>query len=195
MLNRVVPSLVTLPVEIIYRILDHQDELTIIWSMLNVCQRLNKIVNSYHRYQVNFFFYFKCLIFIQFRGVSKDWGIGILSQFSHSSMNAKIKTMQCPLNFLLLHSSSWRNLWTWMCDYENYFRESIALTFVNDGTMREPIVNSHFPLGIIAMTLTVPLQIRNSYFSVLGHCWYNLFMLQLVQPFLFVYLVFWWLLF
>jgi hypothetical protein len=86
-------------------------------------------------------------------------------------MNAKIKKMQYQRYFLLFHSSWSRNLWTWMCDYENYFRESIALTFMNDGTMREPIVNSHFPLGIIAMTLTVPLQIRNSYFSVLEHCW------------------------
>jgi len=55
MSNRIIPSLVTLPVEIIYRILDHQTDFTIICSMRNVCQRLNRIVDSYHRYQVNFF--------------------------------------------------------------------------------------------------------------------------------------------
>jgi hypothetical protein len=54
--NKAMPSLVTLPVEIVYRILDHQEVVNIIWSMLNVCQRLDKIVNSYHRYQVNYFF-------------------------------------------------------------------------------------------------------------------------------------------
>ncbi len=69
MSHRTILSLVTLPVEIIYRILDHQDNFTIICSMRNVSQRLNKIVDSYHRYQVNFFFYFKCLIFIHLHNI------------------------------------------------------------------------------------------------------------------------------
>jgi hypothetical protein len=56
MSERINLSLVTLPVEVIYRILDHQDDLTILCSMQNVCQRLNTILDSYHRYQVNFFF-------------------------------------------------------------------------------------------------------------------------------------------
>jgi hypothetical protein len=56
MSNRITLSLLTLPVEIVYRILDHQNDFTIICSMRNVCQRLNKIVDSYHRYQVNLFF-------------------------------------------------------------------------------------------------------------------------------------------
>lgn len=45
-------SLHTLPVEMVYRILDHLSEKTIILSVYNVCQRLNTIVDSYHRYQV-----------------------------------------------------------------------------------------------------------------------------------------------
>jgi hypothetical protein len=69
MSNKSMPSFVTLPVEIVYRILDHQTNFTIICSMRNVCQRLNEIVDSYHRYQVNFFFYFKCLIFIHFQNI------------------------------------------------------------------------------------------------------------------------------
>ncbi len=62
-------SLVNLPVEIIYRILDHQSDFVIICTMRQVCQRLNKIVDGYHRYQVNFFFYFVCLMFIHFHNI------------------------------------------------------------------------------------------------------------------------------
>ncbi len=69
MSNRITLSLITSPVEIIYRILDHQSDRTIICSMRNVCQRLNTIVDSYDQYQVNFFFYFKCLIFIHFQNI------------------------------------------------------------------------------------------------------------------------------
>jgi hypothetical protein len=69
MSNKITLSLLTLPVEIIYRILDHQSNFTIICSMRNVCQRLNKIVDSYDRYQVNYFYYFKCLIFIHFQNI------------------------------------------------------------------------------------------------------------------------------
>jgi hypothetical protein len=49
----------TLPIELIYRILDNLDELTILLSMRNVCIRLDAITNTYHRYQVmlsGFFF-------------------------------------------------------------------------------------------------------------------------------------------
>ncbi len=45
-------SLHTLPVEMVYRILDNLSKKTIILSMCNVCQRLNNIIDSYHRYQV-----------------------------------------------------------------------------------------------------------------------------------------------
>jgi hypothetical protein len=56
MSDKFVPSLRTLPVELVYRILDHLTEDTILWSMRNICTRINAIVDSYHRYQVNFSF-------------------------------------------------------------------------------------------------------------------------------------------
>ena len=54
MSHKILPSLLTLPVELIYRILDNLDELTLICSMHNVSTRINQIVNSYHRYKVHF---------------------------------------------------------------------------------------------------------------------------------------------
>ena len=47
-------SLHTLPVEMVYRILDNLDDEALFLSVQNVCQRLNKIINTYHRYLVNF---------------------------------------------------------------------------------------------------------------------------------------------
>lgn len=46
-------SIQTLPVEIVYRILDHLNEKHLFMSISNVCQRLNLILHSYRRYQVN----------------------------------------------------------------------------------------------------------------------------------------------
>lgn len=48
-------SLLTLPVELVYQILDNLDEITILFSMRDVCSRLNLITSSYHRYQVSIF--------------------------------------------------------------------------------------------------------------------------------------------
>ncbi len=45
-------SLHTLPVELVYRILDNLEPETIFWSCHNVCTRLNAITDTYHRYQV-----------------------------------------------------------------------------------------------------------------------------------------------
>jgi hypothetical protein len=47
-----VVSLLTLPVEFIYRILDHLDVLTILISVRHVRLRLNAIIDTYHRYKV-----------------------------------------------------------------------------------------------------------------------------------------------
>ena len=47
-------SLHTLPVELVYQILDNLDDLTIFVSCRNVCTRLNAITDTYHRYQVIF---------------------------------------------------------------------------------------------------------------------------------------------
>ena len=47
-------SLVTLPVELVYRILDHLDNFSILVSARNICTRLNTIIDSYYPYQVKF---------------------------------------------------------------------------------------------------------------------------------------------
>jgi hypothetical protein len=49
-------SLHTLPVELVYRILDNLDNKTIFLSCHNVCARLNDIIDTHHRYQVIFDF-------------------------------------------------------------------------------------------------------------------------------------------
>ncbi len=52
-------SLHTIPVEMVYGILDHLDTLTIVVSCRNVCERLNDIIDNYHRYQVILIFHFQ----------------------------------------------------------------------------------------------------------------------------------------
>ncbi len=52
-------SLHTLPVELVYRILDNLDNFTLFVACRNVCTRLNTIIDTYHRYQVNFDFIMK----------------------------------------------------------------------------------------------------------------------------------------
>jgi len=47
------PSLSTLPIELVYRILDNLNLFDIVVSAYNVCTRLNSIIDSYHPYQVN----------------------------------------------------------------------------------------------------------------------------------------------
>ncbi len=46
-------SLLTLPIELVYRILDNLNNKTIFLSLSSVCTRLNTIINTYHPYQVN----------------------------------------------------------------------------------------------------------------------------------------------
>ena len=48
------PSLLSLPIELIYRILDCLDHKVIFLSVSGVCQRLDVIIDTYHPYQVNF---------------------------------------------------------------------------------------------------------------------------------------------
>ncbi len=60
-------NLLQLPVELLYRILDNLDELTILLSMRNVCIRLNAITDTYHRYQVYCSFIFADKIIRIFR--------------------------------------------------------------------------------------------------------------------------------
>jgi hypothetical protein len=56
MSDKVTLSLHTLPVALVYCILDNLDLLTILLSVKNVCRRLNTITDAYNRYQVNFSF-------------------------------------------------------------------------------------------------------------------------------------------
>ena len=49
-----IPTLHTLPPELACRILDHLSDWNILFSMQNVCKRINTILNSYSRYKVNY---------------------------------------------------------------------------------------------------------------------------------------------
>ena len=48
-------SIETLSNELIYRILSHIDDITIVLSCRSVCQGLNSIIETYERYQVKSF--------------------------------------------------------------------------------------------------------------------------------------------
>jgi hypothetical protein len=50
-------SLQTLPIELVYRIFDKLDVLTILLSLRDVSIRLNMILDTYRRYQVKNRFY------------------------------------------------------------------------------------------------------------------------------------------
>jgi hypothetical protein len=54
MSNEQARSFLTLPVDIVYRILDNLDQLEILLSVQDVCTRLNAIIESYHQYKVEF---------------------------------------------------------------------------------------------------------------------------------------------
>ena len=49
-----IPSLVTIPVDLVYRIFDYLDEVALLCSVRDVCRRMNRIVDSYSPYQVIF---------------------------------------------------------------------------------------------------------------------------------------------
>ncbi len=52
MSNKGISNFHTLPVELVYRVLDNLDPITILLSCRNICIRLNAITDSYHRYKV-----------------------------------------------------------------------------------------------------------------------------------------------
>ena len=54
--TKMVLSLHTLPIHLVYRILDNLDNFTILVSCRGVCKRLNNIIDTYKRYQVIFHF-------------------------------------------------------------------------------------------------------------------------------------------
>lgn len=45
-------SFLTIPIELVYRILDYLDEIDLIRSVINVCTRLDMIMDTYPRYLV-----------------------------------------------------------------------------------------------------------------------------------------------
>ncbi len=56
MSDKIVPSLLTIPIELVFCILDNLDEWTIFLYVRNVCTKLKSITNAYYRFQVNFNF-------------------------------------------------------------------------------------------------------------------------------------------
>ena len=56
--SKMTQLLSTIPVELMYRIVDHLQEVTIIFSCRNICTRLYAIIDTYYRYQVIFAFFF-----------------------------------------------------------------------------------------------------------------------------------------
>jgi len=46
------PSLHTLPIELIYRIMDNLDSEALVYSLHDVCVRINTIMDKYERYMV-----------------------------------------------------------------------------------------------------------------------------------------------
>ena len=55
--NTMTSSLLTLPTEIVYYILDYLDNFTIYFSLQNVSSRMNRIVHTYDRYKVRLNFH------------------------------------------------------------------------------------------------------------------------------------------
>ena len=50
-------TLQNLPIEMVYRIMDHLNDKSLYLSFINVCQRLNRIIYSSQRYQVNHYIF------------------------------------------------------------------------------------------------------------------------------------------
>ena len=46
-------TFLTLPVELVYRILDYLDDWSLICSIRNVSTRINRIIDNYDRYRVS----------------------------------------------------------------------------------------------------------------------------------------------
>ena len=97
-------SLHTLPVELVYRVLDNLDNKRIFWSCQSVCTRLDAIINSYRPYQViraftlyihslsnaPFFFSF-CIPTSRFISHSDDhWARGVASNDPHDHIRSII---------------------------------------------------------------------------------------------------------
>jgi hypothetical protein len=102
----------TLPVELVYRILDHLNNKSIFLSCTNVCRRLNDIIDSYHRYQVipsfTFRSRFDCLssaLFFFCEYVYRRFPLESFPVFSYLTTLAAIKNATLFLSLNNQHSS------------------------------------------------------------------------------------------
>jgi hypothetical protein len=59
MSNDIIPSLINLPIELIYRIFDHLNPFDILISVRDVCTKLNTITDTYYPYQIIFTFFYE----------------------------------------------------------------------------------------------------------------------------------------
>lgn len=72
------PSLSTLPIELVYRILNHLRPYNILMSTCNVCVRLDSIIDTYEPYQVKLIYansknlLITCIVDVYYM-VFKDW--------------------------------------------------------------------------------------------------------------------------
>ena len=71
MSEKVILSLHTLPVELVYLVLDNLDQFTILCSMENVCARINAGIAGYYPHQVSF------------DDINEDYYIGSISSISY----------------------------------------------------------------------------------------------------------------
>jgi hypothetical protein len=98
-------SLLTLPIELVYRILDNLNEKTIFLSIRNVCTRLNTIIDTYHRYRVNFSFVMKLVVhylrnIIHVRKVSSGFEYFLLIFALRLGLAPKVVGLDTELNSL-----------------------------------------------------------------------------------------------
>lgn len=89
MSNKNVPSLPTLPIELLYRVFAHLDDFTIFCSIQHVCERINRMLNVYRPYQVIFFLLHVDL----FLSVSEYYLLLLITNFIQSTKDNSITTV------------------------------------------------------------------------------------------------------
>ncbi len=56
MADQLKPSLLTVPIELLYRIFNYLDDFHIFCTMRNICTHMNTIIDDYRRYKVESLF-------------------------------------------------------------------------------------------------------------------------------------------
>jgi hypothetical protein len=100
-------SLCSLPVDMVYQILDHLDNKALFLSVRNVCQRLNIILDSYHRYKVKF-------KFIIFFDLKKNFRV-----FSSPCVKTRLNNYKYALTHVI--TSEYNTLWGVLITYIDLF--------------------------------------------------------------------------